>query len=93
MKLGETELGDGDAGPAAAVEEMSSRGYTHSSPLDHHLATGCAVQDRCVDPPEAQILPQCYPDGLPYIHPRSHLGDRSGSRVRARHLAAAGSVE
>ena len=39
----------------ALVEDMRSRGYTHSSPLDAELATGSAVQDRYVDPPEAQI--------------------------------------
>lgn len=39
----------------ALVEEMRSRGYNHSSPLDPALATGSAVQDRYVDPPEAQI--------------------------------------
>ena len=39
----------------ALVEEMRSRGYQHASPLDPTLATGCAVQDRYVDRPEAQI--------------------------------------
>jgi Pyrimidine dimer DNA glycosylase len=39
----------------ALVAEMSSRGYVHSSPLDGRLATGGAVQDRYVDPPDAQI--------------------------------------
>ncbi len=37
------------------VDEMRARGYTHSSPLDPQLATGSAVQDRYVDPLEAQI--------------------------------------
>jgi len=37
------------------VEEMRSRGYIHSSPLDAQLASGSAVQDRYLDPPEAQI--------------------------------------
>ena len=40
---------------AALVQEMLARGYTHSSPLDATLATGGAVQDRYVDPPEEQI--------------------------------------
>lgn len=40
---------------AALVEEMCSRGYTHASPLDAHLATGRDVQDRYVDSPQAQI--------------------------------------
>jgi Pyrimidine dimer DNA glycosylase len=40
---------------AALAAEMASRGYTHSSPLDARLATGGAVQDRYVDPPEAQL--------------------------------------
>jgi hypothetical protein len=40
----------------AEVEEMLARGYTHSSPLDPRLATGGAIQDRYVDPPEAQIV-------------------------------------
>ena len=39
----------------ALVDEMRSRGYTHSSPLDAALATGRAVQERYVDSPEAQI--------------------------------------
>lgn len=39
----------------ALVEEMRSRGYTHSSPLEAALATGDAIQDRYVDPPEAQL--------------------------------------
>ena len=39
----------------ALVDEMRVRGYAHSSPLDPGLATGLAVQDRYVDPPEAQI--------------------------------------
>jgi hypothetical protein len=37
------------------VEEMRRRGYNHGSPLDARLATGAAVQDRYVDPPEAQM--------------------------------------
>lgn len=32
----------------ALVDEMRGRGYNHSSPLDGHLATGNAVQDRYV---------------------------------------------
>lgn len=40
----------------ALVEEMRVRGYNHSSPLDAQLATGRAIQDRYVDPPEAQIM-------------------------------------
>jgi hypothetical protein len=39
----------------ALVDEMRERGYRHSSPLDAQLATGAAVQDRYVDPPEAQV--------------------------------------
>jgi Pyrimidine dimer DNA glycosylase len=39
----------------ALVEEMRSRGYSHSSPLDAQLATGRVVQEDYVDPPEAQI--------------------------------------
>jgi hypothetical protein len=39
----------------ALVQEMRSRGYSHSSPLDPQLATGKPVQDQYVDPPEAQI--------------------------------------
>ncbi len=38
----------------ALVEEMRSRGYSHSSPLDAQLATGGALQDRYVESPEAQ---------------------------------------
>jgi Pyrimidine dimer DNA glycosylase len=40
---------------AALADEMTSRGYTHASPLDPELATGGAFQDRYVDPPEAQV--------------------------------------
>jgi hypothetical protein len=39
----------------ALVEEMRARGYKHASPLDARLATGAAVQDRYVDPPDVQI--------------------------------------
>jgi len=39
----------------ALVDEMQARGYSHSSPLNHELATGSPVQDRYVDPPEEQI--------------------------------------
>lgn len=38
----------------ALVAEMARRGYQHNSPLDPALATGEAVQDVYVDPPEAQ---------------------------------------
>lgn len=38
----------------ALVEEMLRRGYRHESPLDPSLASGSPVQDRFVDPPEAQ---------------------------------------
>ena len=41
-------------GHAALVEEMHTRGYRHSSPLDARLAVGDAVQDRYVDSPDAQ---------------------------------------
>jgi hypothetical protein len=34
--------------------EMAARGYRHASPLDPRLATGSEIQDRFVDPPEAQ---------------------------------------
>ena len=37
------------------VSEMERRGYTHRSPLDPALATGLAVQDRFVDPPDRQL--------------------------------------
>jgi hypothetical protein len=40
---------------AALVEEMHTRGYRHSSPLDARLAVGGAVQDRYVDSPDAQV--------------------------------------
>lgn len=39
----------------ALTEEMTARGYSHSSPLDPRLATGATVQEVYVDPPEAQI--------------------------------------
>ena len=38
----------------ALVVEMERRGYRHGSPLDPRAATGNAVQDEFVDPPEAQ---------------------------------------
>jgi len=38
----------------ALVAEMERRGYRHASPLDAALAEGPAVQDRFVDPVEAQ---------------------------------------
>lgn len=38
----------------ALVAEMERRGYRHGSPLDPHLATGCAVQTDYVDRPEVQ---------------------------------------
>lgn len=38
----------------ALVTEMAARGYRHASPLDPRLATGSEIQDRFVDPPEAQ---------------------------------------
>lgn len=37
------------------VEEMRRRGFRHASPLDPALATGSAVQDRFIDPPDEQI--------------------------------------
>ena len=37
------------------VAEMGRRGYQHRSPLDAALATGLAVQDRFVDPPDRQL--------------------------------------
>lgn len=40
---------------AALVQEMERRGYRHASPLDEALATGSAVQDVFIDPPERQI--------------------------------------
>jgi hypothetical protein len=36
------------------VAEMTRRGYRHASPLDPTLATGAAVQDVFVDPPQRQ---------------------------------------
>lgn len=38
----------------ALVAEMARRGYRHASPLDPALASGFAVQERFVDPPEVQ---------------------------------------
>ena len=40
---------------AELVSEMQARGYRHASPLDPRLATGAAIQDRYVDPPERQL--------------------------------------
>ena len=37
------------------VEEMLRRGYRHASPLDAARATGSAVQDEFIDPPEEQL--------------------------------------
>jgi hypothetical protein len=37
------------------VAEMIRRGYVHASPLDKTHATGNAVQDAFVDPPEKQL--------------------------------------
>lgn len=37
------------------VDEMLQRGYQHNSPLDPDLATGAAVQEAFVDPPEEQV--------------------------------------
>lgn len=37
------------------VAEMANRGFNHHSPLDRALATGSAVQDAFVDPPERQL--------------------------------------
>lgn len=37
------------------VAEMTSRGYSHNSPLDASLATGAAVQDVFVDAPARQL--------------------------------------
>ena len=36
------------------VAEMLRRGYDHTSPLDHRLATGSAVQDVLITPVEEQ---------------------------------------
>jgi hypothetical protein len=38
----------------ALVAEMERRGYRHGSPLDQALATGSAVQEEFVDPPDRQ---------------------------------------
>jgi hypothetical protein len=38
----------------ALVGEMQRRGYNHQSDLDPALATGLAVQDEFVDPPDRQ---------------------------------------
>ena len=38
----------------ALVAEMTARGYRHATPLDPALATGSAVQDVFIDPPEVQ---------------------------------------
>jgi hypothetical protein len=38
----------------AQVAEMRRRGFRHSSPLDHRLATGAAKQTELVDSVEAQ---------------------------------------
>lgn len=38
----------------ALVDEMTRRGYRHTSPLDPRLATGIAVQTEFVDPPARQ---------------------------------------
>jgi hypothetical protein len=38
----------------ALVAEMEHRGYRHGSPLDPHLATGCAIQTEYVDQPDVQ---------------------------------------
>ena len=37
------------------VEEMTSRGYRHRTPLDASLAQGLALQDQYVDTPEQQV--------------------------------------
>ncbi len=39
----------------ALVAEMTHRGYKHASPLDPALATGSAIQDIFVDPPDRQL--------------------------------------
>jgi hypothetical protein len=39
----------------ALVQEMVRRGYRHASPLDPRQATGSAVQNDFVDPPDAQF--------------------------------------
>lgn len=39
----------------ALVEEMEARGFDHKSPLDPAKATGKAIQDAYVDPPEVQV--------------------------------------
>jgi pyrimidine dimer DNA glycosylase len=39
----------------AVAAEMAARGFRHASLLDEALATGAAVQDEYVDPPERQI--------------------------------------
>jgi hypothetical protein len=36
------------------VTEIEARGYRHASPLDRSLATGSAVQNDFVDPPNRQ---------------------------------------
>ncbi len=36
------------------VAEMTRRGYSYASPLDRTLASGSAVQDEFIDPPERQ---------------------------------------
>jgi hypothetical protein len=36
------------------VVEMTRRGYRHASPLDRALASGSAVQEEFVDPPNRQ---------------------------------------
>ncbi|MEO6873817.1 MAG: pyrimidine dimer DNA glycosylase/endonuclease V [Opitutaceae bacterium] len=38
----------------ALIVEMERRGYRHASPLDPRLATGAAIQNDYVDPPEEQ---------------------------------------
>ena len=40
----------------ALVTEMTSRGYTHRSPLDESLATGSSVQDAFVDTVAVQYV-------------------------------------
>ena len=37
------------------VMEMTRRGYNHRSPLDPAEATGSAIQDEYVDPPDEQV--------------------------------------
>lgn len=39
----------------ALVVEMTRRGYRHASPLDPEAATGSAVQQEFVDPPDRQV--------------------------------------